>query len=69
MHAENLYAVTGFMKCDFPIVGEQRLGKTSPRPTPTHLLVARTLVHEDGGRDHDAPHAHFVLRHTGLNSS
>ena len=56
MQAENLYAVTGFMKCALPVVGGQWLGKTSPRPTPTHLLAARAPVHEDGGRDHDAPH-------------
>ena len=32
-------------------------------------LQARTPVHEDGGRDHDAPLAHFVLCGTGFNSS
>ena len=31
------------------------IGKTSPRPSPTHLLAARTPVHEDGARDRDAP--------------
>ena len=25
------------------------------QPKTTHLLAARTPVHEDGGRDHDAP--------------
>ena len=30
-------------------VGGQRAGKTPPRPKPTHLQAARTLVHEDGG--------------------
>ena len=25
------------------------------QPKPTHLLTARKPVHEDGGRDHDAP--------------
>ena len=31
------------------------VGKTPPRPTSTLLLASRTLVHEDGGRDRDAP--------------
>ena len=43
--------------------------KTSPRPTPTHLLAARTPVHEDGGRDHDAPLENLVLCDTGCNRS
>ena len=28
--------------------------KAPPQPMPAHLLAARTPVHEDGGRDHDA---------------
>ena len=56
MRAENLYAVTGFANRAFLIVGGQWLGKTSLRLTPAHLLAARTPVHEDGGRDHGAPH-------------
>ena len=32
-------------------------------------LQARALVHEDGGRDHDAPLVHFVLCDTGFNCS
>ena len=39
----------------FQIVGGQWVGKTPPQPKPTHLLTARTPVHEDGGRDHYAP--------------
>ena len=35
--------------------------RTSPGPPPTHFLVARALVHEDGGRNHDAPFDDFVL--------
>ena len=63
MRVENLYATTGFVsRAFFHIVGGQWLGKTSPRPTPTHLLVARASVHEDGGRNHDAPH----LPHDGV---
>ena len=61
--------VTGFVRCGFHIVGGQRFGKTSPRPTPTHFLEARASVHEDGGRDHDALHVHFTLCDTGFNSS
>ena len=37
--------------------------------TPAYFLAARTPVHEDGGRDHDAPLAHSVLCDTGFNSS
>ena len=48
MRVENLYATTGFVSRAFHIVGGQWLGKTSPRPTPTHLLAARAPVHEDG---------------------
>ena len=33
----------------------QWVGTKPPQPKTTHLLVARTPVHEDGGRDHDAP--------------
>ena len=62
-------AVTGFVTCAFHIVGGQWLGKTSPRPTPTHILAARASVHEDFGRDHDALHVHFALCDTGFNSS
>ena len=29
--------------------------KKPQQPKPTHLLTARKPVHEDGGRDHDAP--------------
>ena len=39
----------------FHLVGGQWVGTMRPQPKPTHLLVARTPVHEDGGRDHDAP--------------
>ena len=56
MRTENLYAVTGFANRAFLIVGGQWLGKTSLRLTPVRLQAARTPVHEDGGRDHDAPH-------------
>ena len=56
MRVEYLYATTGFVNRAFPDVGGQWLGKTSPRPTFTHLLAARAPAHEDGGRDHDAPH-------------
>ena len=55
--------------CTFRVVSGQWLGKTSPRPTPAHLLAARTPVHEDGGRDHDAPLEHLVLCDTGCNRS
>ena len=48
MRVENLYATTGFVNRAFHIVGGQLLGKTSPRPTLTHLLAARAPVHEDG---------------------
>ena len=34
-----------------------------------HPLAARTPVHEDGGRDHDAPLVHFVHCDRGFNSS
>ena len=37
----------------FYTVGGQWVGKAPPQPKPTHLLAARTPVHEDGGRDHD----------------
>ena len=39
----------------FHIVGGQWVGQKPPQPKPTHLQAARTPVHEDGGRDHDAP--------------
>ena len=55
--------------CTFHTVGGQWLGKTSPRPTPTHVLVARASVHENGGRNHDAPLEHFELCDTGFNFS
>ena len=51
-------------RCTFHIVGGQWLGKTLP-----HLLAARTPVHKDGGRDHDAPLEHIVLCDTGFNRS
>ena len=41
------------------------VSKAPLQPTPTHLLAARTPVHEDSGRDHDAPLVHFVLCDTG----
>ena len=69
MQAENLYAVTCFVNRAFHIVGGQWIGKTSPQPTPTYFLAARASVHEDGGREHDAPLVHFVLCDTGFNSS
>ena len=53
----------------FQSYGGQWRGKTSPRPTPTHLLVARTPVYGDGGRNRDAPLEHFVLCDTGFNCS
>ena len=56
MRVENLYATTGFVNRAFQNVGGQWLGNTSPRPTLTHLLAARAPDHEDGDRDHDAPH-------------
>ena len=55
MRVEKLYATTGFVNRVFQNVGGQWLGKTSPRPTLTHLQAARAPDHEDGGRDHDAP--------------
>ena len=39
----------------FHTVGGQWVGKKPPQPKTTHLLAARKPVHEDGGRDHDAP--------------
>ena len=39
----------------FHIVGGQWVGKTPPQPKPAHILAARTPVHEDVRRDHDAP--------------
>ena len=39
----------------FHIVGVQWVGRKPPQPKTVHLLAARTPVHEDGGRDHDAP--------------
>ena len=56
MRAEKLYAATGFVTRRLSYRWWTVVGKTSPRPTPTHLLAARTNVHEDGGRDDDAPH-------------
>ena len=58
-HAKTVFANRAFHK-----VGGQWLGKTSLRPTPAHLLTARTPVHEDGGRERDAPH----VLHDGGNS-
>ena len=49
--------------------GGQWLGKTSPGPPLTYLLVERAVVLEDGGRNHDAPLDHFVLCDTDLNCS
>ena len=38
---------------NFQIDGAQWVCKTPPQPNPTHLLAARTHVHEDGRHDHD----------------
>ena len=38
----------------FNTVGGQWVGKTPPKLKPTHPQAARTPVHEDGGRHHDA---------------
>ena len=45
------------------------LAKRRRDRTPTHVLVARASVHEDGGRNHNAPLEHFVLCDTGFDSS
>ena len=54
MRVVNLYAATGFVIRAINTVGGQGLGLT-PRPTPNRLLVPRTPVHEDGGRDRGSP--------------
>ena len=39
----------------FKLLVDSGSAKTPQQPKPTHLLTARKPVHEDGGRDHDAP--------------
>ena len=55
MNVVSLYAATGCVIRAFHTVGGQWLGSTRPRPTPTRHLSPQTPVHEDGGRDRDAP--------------
>ena len=66
MNVLSLYAATGFVIRAFHSVGGQQLGSTPPRPTPTHLLSLRTPVHEDGGRDRDAPFSRSTYYSNGV---
>ena len=62
MQAEILYGEIGF--------GNRVVARHNVAATDVYApSAARALVHEDGGRVHDASLVHFTLCDTGLNSS